>query len=244
MDSLRDIFVGFFTGQGTDVVGAMSAFNEVIKGWATSLNIPAIVFYAVGAVLALILGLFAYKAIRLLMGLTAGAVAYFLIGGTVCDLVLSIFNFQLHDVVRYIICGVFAVLFFIIGFAKFRYVILGLMAAIGYVVTLFYTSPYIEGVVPAIAGAILLAILSVLFLRLAYIVATSFAFGCMMVYMLSCAFPQVEVLNMQENWLALAIAGGVALLMMIVQLLITHNQDHPERRKGKPVRRKAIITEY
>ena len=244
MNSLYDIFIGFFTGQGNDVVSVLGAFNEVLKGWATATYIPAIVFYAVGAVLALLVGLFAYKAVRFFMGVTAGAVAFFLIGGTVCDLILGIFNFQVNDVTRYIICGVFAALFFVIGCIKFRYVIVGLMAAIGYAVTLFYTSPFIEGVVPALAGAILLAILSVLFLRVAYIVATSFVCGFVMVYMLSCAFPQVSVLNLQENWLAYVIAGGVAAVFVIVQLLITHRQDRPDKRKGKPVRRKAIITEY
>ena len=244
MDSLYKLFIGFFTGQGIDLVGTFSAFNEVIEEWATAINVPEIVFYIVGAVLAFSLGFLAYKAVRILMGLTAGAFAFFLIGGAVYELTLNIFHFQLNDLIRYIICGVLAVLFFIAGYAKSRYVLIGLMTAIGYAVTLFYTSPYIDGILPAVAGAILLGALTVFFPRLIYIVATSFAFGFMLVYMVSCIFPQVTILNMQENWLALLIAGGVALIMMLVQLVITHDQDHSERRKGKAVRRKAIITEY
>ena len=122
------------------------------------------------------------------------------------------------------------------------------MAMIGYLVTVFYVSPYIEGVAAPITGAIVFALFAVVCLRWAFAIATSFMFGFTLVYMLSCAFPTVEILNLQSNVIALAIAGGAALIMLIVQLLVTRGQGSGEvavvKRVRGNVRRKEIITEY
>lgn len=246
MDSLY----GIFKGQSTDIVTVLAELGGWLEEISAKIGIPSVAIYATGAVLALILGLLAYKLVRLFTGLAAGGFAFVFLGGMINSFVLSAFSFQLNDAVRYGISGVLALIFFIIGFARFKYVIFGVMAMVGYLVTSFYTAPYISGVAAPITGAIVFALLAVLCLRLAYVIATSFVFGFMVTYMISCAFPDVSVLNLQDGTWGLLIAAAVALVMVVVQMLTTKRLSHKEhvdpqtKIKGKTVRRKEIITEY
>ena len=239
-------FFDIFAGQRTDVVSALSDFGKMIDDWAAGIGIPAFVFYAVGAVLALALGLLAYKIVKLLTGLAAGGFAFVFLGGLIYAFVLNAFSFQLNPIVRYAISGVLALVFFIIGFAKYKYIVFAVMAMVGYLVTAFYTAPYISGIVAPITGAIVFALLSALCLRVAFVIATSFVFGFMLTYMISCALPTVTILNMQENALALVIAAAVSVVMLVIQLLITRKQDKKEKKKsfGEFKDRREIITEY
>ena len=253
MDSINNIF----SGQGTDIVGALSAFGDAVNGFAESLGVSATVFYLFGAILSLFLGMFAYKIARLLTGLCAGLFAFFFFGDLLFYIALGIFKVELDNIICLAVSVVLAFVFFGIGFKRFKYVIFAVMAMVGYLVTVFYLSPYIDGVIVPITGAVVMALIAVISLRFAFAVATSFTFGFTLIYMLSCALPEVEVLNLQENTMALVIAGLVALFMLMSQLISTRHdyicENCGPRSKygkqsgfvaGKKIRRKEIITEY
>ena len=250
-----DFFNNIFTGQGTDIVGALSAFGDAVNGLAEKMGVSATVFYIFGAILSLFLGMFAYKIVRLLTGLGAGLFVYFFFGELLIPFVSGVFKYELDKTICLIVSVILALLFFGIGFKRFKFVICAVMAMIGYLVTMFYLSPYIEGVIAPITGAVVLAMLAVISMRVAFAIATSFTFGFSLVYMLSCALPKAEVLNLQKSTMALVIAALVALFMLISQLICTRHvymcencgpRDKQERAhiNRKKIRRKEIISEY
>ena len=205
-----------FNLQNMDIVTVLSSLNDQITKWAEQLTVPAIAFYIAGIALAVIVGFFSFKLIKLLLGAGMAAVGYY-IGGYGFFYIADLFKLELPDFAAYIAGGVIALLFFILAFKKFSHAMFVLMGIIGYVVTSFY----VDNLFLEIGGAILLAFLSMFFIRLAFILLTSVPAGLLVVSFLSQILPDVAVLNLSEGWIGLAIAGGVALVFTVVQLIIT-----------------------
>ena len=209
-------FMDMLNLQNMDIVTVLSSLNDQITKWAEQLSVPAIAFFIAGIALAAIVGFFSFKLIKLLLGAGMAAIGYY-IGGYGFFYIADLFKLELPDFAAYIAGGIVALLFFLLAFKKFSHAMFVLMGVIGYVVTSFY----IDNTFLEIGGAILLAFVSMFLIRFAFIVLTAFPAGMLVVSFLSAILPDVALLDLSEGWIGLAIAGGVALVFTVVQLIIT-----------------------
>ncbi len=247
MNTLYNLLVGAFTGEAKDTFSVFSSIEEIVKNWMEGIGVPPIALYVVALVAAVGLGYFSYKLSKILIGAVSACVGYLLVGETLYRFLIDVVRFQLYEVPRYIFAGIAAVLFFIIGYKCFRYVFFALMGVLGYIVASFYISPYTEEILPLIGVAIIVALISAVFVRGTLILVTSFGSALVAITALSRIFPTVEFLQMENHWIACVIAGVLTLVFFIVQLLTTRTDkaDRVHKRKNKNmIRRKRIVREY
>ncbi len=228
----------------TDLFSLLSNLTTALNDGAAALGIPALVFQIAALVLAAVVGIFGYKLIKLLTAVAAGVVGYYLVGAELYFLVCSWFNLTLPDWAVYIPAAVFAILFFFLAFKKFSYTFYTVMGIIGVVLTYFYS----QNILLAIGGGLFLALLAMYMIRFAFVLLTSLAAGFVGVSVLSAVLPDVAILKISlENWIGIAIAGGVALVFIIIQMIITRNDQKTIASSGKTkfaagtVRRRKVI---
>lgn len=228
-----------------DIVTVLSSLNDQISKWADQFKVSNLVFFIAGIALATIIGMFSFKLIKLLLGAGMATVGYY-IGGFGFFYIVDLFKLKVPDFGAYIAGGLLALLFFIFAFNKFSHAMFVLMGVIGYVVTAFY----IDNLFLELGAAILLAFLSVFFLRLAFILLTAVPAGLLIVSFLSVILPDVAFLKLGEGWIGFAIAGGIAFLFTVIQLLITRKDvvsfavAKPSKMSMEKRRRRRVIREF
>ncbi len=227
----------------TDLFSLLSTMTNALNDGAAALGIPALVFQIAALVLAAVVGIFGYKLIKLITAVAAAAAGYF-IGAELYTLVCSWFSFNFPEWVIYIPAAVCALLFFFLAFKKFSYTFYTVMGLIGFVLAYFYT----QNLVISIGGALFLALLSMFVIRFAFVLLTSVVAGVVGVTMVSAILPDVAILKISlDNWIGFAIAGGAALVFIIIQMLITRNDSGaPREKRGKVkvaggIRRRRIV---
>ncbi|MBQ3015105.1 MAG: hypothetical protein IJD75_08235 [Clostridia bacterium] len=216
LDYLRDL-------SAKDVYQVLTDCNGMVADWADSLGVSAVIFFAVGLAVALVLGFGGYKLVKLVAALTFGGVGY-----CVGEALFGFFKEQadwLPEWGVYLVGGVVALAFLCMAFSKFSYALFTMFAFAGY----FITSFYFNDAMIAFGGAILLAMLSVIFLRWVYILTSSFLCGFFGISFLSQILPDVELLQMEEgNWFSLCCAVALMLVFAVCQLVVTRKA----KRKG------------
>lgn len=231
--------------QNMDIVTVLSSLNDQITKWADQLKISNLVFFIAGIALAAIIGIFSFKLIKLLLGAGMAAVGYY-IGGFGFFHIVDLFKLDVPDFGAYIAAGVVALLFFIFAFKKFSHAMFVLMGVIGYVVTAFY----VDNLFLELGGAILLAFLSMFFIRVSFILLTAIPVGVLTVSFLSAILPDVAFLSLSEGWIGFAIAGGIALVFTVVQLIITRKDVVPFakvkmlKKSTEKRRRRRVVREF
>lgn len=207
-----------------DMYQVLADFNDLFSEWADSLGISAVIFFAVGLALALVFGFGGYKLVKLITALSFGGIGY-----VVGEALFTFFKARadwLFDWGAYLVGGVVAVAFLCMAFSKFSYALFTMFAFAGY----FVTSFYFNDAMIAFGGAILLAMLSVIFIRWVYILTSSFLCGFFAVSFLSQILPSVEFLQMKEgNWLSLCCALALVLVFAVCQLVVTRKARAKEK---------------
>lgn len=197
-----------------DLFQVLKAMNGVLADAAESIGLPTFVLFAVGLAAATVAGFFGYKLIKLLMGVCLGGVGYF-VGVALFELWGETAEW-LPEWGCYICGAVFAVAFFCLAFAKFSYVVYSAFALAGYCTVMFY----FENAVLAVGFAIVLAMVSVSWIRTAFVLASSFVSGVLCVAFLSELLPKVELLQLGEGaWFALCLGVALAALFAVVQFV-------------------------
>lgn len=207
----------------TDVFDLLTKLTDALKGGAEGFGIPPLVFYIAGLVVALGVGLFGYKLIKLLTACIAATVGYYFVGAELYFLVVDWFKLELPTWAPYIPAVLFGALFFLMAFKKFSYAFYTVMALLGFVITYFYT----QNVLLSIGGALLLALLCMFILRVSFVLLSSFAAAFVGISMVSAMVPDLTLLQLSyTNWIGLGITAGVALVFIAVQLIVTR-KDSP-----------------
>ncbi len=171
--------------------------------------------FIAGAVAALLIGVLGYRLIKPIMGILIGLVGYF--AG------VELFSYlQAHAAViakapgwiAYVMGGILALMFMSLGFSKFSYAMFAMFALVGY----NFTAYYLPGrTLLAIAGAVVLALLSTLFVRFSFIVISSAIGGFAGVMYLGTLLPKVKFLQLGNHKAAIWVAIGVAVVFFMVQ---------------------------
>ena len=198
---------------------------------AAIMKIPAIVMFILGAAVALFVGLFGYKCVKLLCGLGFGA-AGFAIGYELLKFLNGHFGWKLPGFVAIIAGGVLLIVLGFLAFKKFAYALFGL---IGFSVFVFAYFVYPNYLVAAVIGVVV-ALLSTYFVRMAVAVITSFIGSFTLVGMLSAILPQISYINYREGLTSKMVAIMIFLVFVGIQLGTTM----PAKKAAQGVKRVKI----
>ena len=189
--------------------------NNILVDLASKISMDTRILFGIGIGLALLVGLFGYKMIKLLLSASFAAVGYSVGVQFFHFLGSKISNFPTW--MEYVCGGILAVLFICMAFAKFSYVWFGFAALMGGVVTsLFIPEEYpllILGV------ALIIGLISVMLIRTMFVLTTSLGAGLLCVNFAFGIFPNMSWLNLQASQIALWIAVGIAIVLALVQFV-------------------------
>lgn len=208
-------FLGGLQGlMSKDIFTILEELNGKIDSWAAATKIPAIVYLIVGMALACVIGLFGYKLIKLFMAICLGSLGY--VVGAELFLAFHQHYEKLPTWCAYIAGGVIAIVFILLAYRHFSYALYTLAAFCGYLITAFY----VDSMWVAIGGAILLGMISILVIRLAFVLATSLIAGALAGNFLVQILPAKLVIFQGKigEWTPLAIMLAFAVFFFILQM--------------------------
>lgn len=187
--------------------------NNTLSDLAAKFSVDVRILFGVGIGLALIVGLFGYKMIKLLLSLSFAAVGYS--AGTQLFLFLGSKISGLPEWAEYVCGGVLALLFLCMSFAKFSYVWFGSAVLMGGVAaSLFIPAEY---PLLILGAALVIGLISVMLIRTMFVLTTSFGAGLLCVNFAFGLLPSMNWLNLQSSNYALWIAVAIAVVLALVQ---------------------------
>ena len=185
-----------------DLFDISNDLNEYLTKVAERAEFSAWMLFAVGLALVFVVGLFAYKLIKPLSAILGCYAGYF-IGAEIFYVLLKNRFESCPEWVAYVLGGVIAVCFLLLGFFKFSYVLFAVGALSGYFAIHFY----IDSQMLAIGGAFLAGMLMITLIRTSVIFLSSFGCCIFTVSFLSGMLPNVEAFQLElDNWTSLALA--------------------------------------
>ncbi|MBQ8431851.1 MAG: hypothetical protein IJX28_03100 [Clostridia bacterium] len=194
--------------------------TDVIDGSAAYLGISATVLYIVGIVCAVLIGVLAYRLVKLFLALLGGGLGYLI--GT--QLFWEVRTEAMPEWLAYVFGGVVALAFLWLTFGRASYLWFGIMAVVGFCAVRFWLT---EDLWIGVGGGFLLAILSMRFFRLFYMLTTGLGCGFLAAGCLAAVLPEVAVLQpASDNVGYFAISLGAAAVFCLAQYLL-----HRRRRR-------------
>ena len=189
--------------------------NNILVDLAAKISVDARILFGIGIGLALIVGLFGYKLIKLLLSLSFAAVGYTV--GTQLFLFLGSKITNIPTWAEYVCGGILAILFLCMSFAKFSYVWFGSAVLMGYVAaSLFIPAEY---PLLILGAALVIGLISVMLIRTMFVLTTSLGAGLLCVNFVFEIVPSLTWLNLQASQIALWIAVGIAVVLALVQFV-------------------------
>lgn len=207
--------LGYLEGvMSKDIFAILADLNGKVGAWSTATKIPAIVFFLVGIALACVIGLFGYKLIKLLMAASLGSLGY--VVGAELFLAFHQHYAKAPEWCAYIAGGVIAIAFILLAYRYFSYALYTVAALCGYIIVSFY----VDNLWVALGGAILFGMISVLILRVSFVLATSLIAGVFAGNCLVQILPANLVIFQGKigEWTPLAIMLAISLFFFIIQL--------------------------
>ena len=188
--------------------------RTVVTAVADIFGVPRALVLIVGMMLATLCGVLAYRFAKAFLALIAADFGFF-VGA---QLYYAVQTETMPDEACYVFGLAIAVFFFWLSFDRASYVWYAMVAMIGYSVTRFYL---LDNFWIALGGALVLAMLSIAFFRIAYIVFTSFGSSVLCMGFLSALLPNVAFLRLQpRNFAFWGCVGILSLIFLAAQYTI------------------------
>ena len=214
---MGSVFFEIFNAGG--YARALDLIAEKVSFLATTIKLPAIAMLVVGAIIAILVGTLGYKYIKLL-STVCFAVAGYGIGEALFRTASNSFGWKFPDYAG-IIAGV--VLFALLGFLAFKkiaFAMFGVACFAGFVMMYLFLPNYVI----AIAVGAVVAMVSMYFVRYAFVIITSCAAGAVLMAMISAMAPQVALLQL-GGLVGKILAITAALIFMSVQFSATKKES-------------------
>lgn len=233
---LGSIFVQIVKAGG---VGAVLEMINVKLGMiAESLKLPAMLFFLLGAALAIFVGVCGYKYIKLLSTILFALIGY-AVGFEFFHLVKAHFAWEkLPNVLAHVVGLLILALFAYLAYKKFSYALFGIVGIVGFILSYFV----IHSVFFAVAGAIGVALLSMFFVRYAFIVLTSLCSGFVLISMMHGIAPSVSLLNISKGYVGLLLALVVSLIFAVIQIAISNKEINKNKGPKRMKKRRTFDT--
>ncbi len=195
---------------------ALNLLTEKISSLATVIKLPALVLFILGAVIAFFVGTLGYKYIKLLSA-ACFAIAGYGLGGVLFEVAKAHWSWNLPDFVGTIVGIALLALLGYLAYKKFAYALFGVACFVGFVLAYFVYPNYVV----SIAIGVIVGMLSMYFVRYAFVTITAFGGGFALIAMLSAIAPNVAVLKLNEGFIGIFIAIVVSLFFVSLQFYAT-----------------------
>ena len=207
---------GFINKIAPNGFAMLDKVDAQLNQWASNLKLDNMIFYIAGIVLALLIGVLGYRLIKVLLAASFAYVGY--LAGVELFGFLGTYAPNMPAWLSYVFGGVCAVLLFAAAFLRFSYALYTLLAMVGYHLLTVYVPDHRF---IAIAGGLLLALLAVYFVRLSFVILTSYAGALFTVGFLGKLLPNLAFLQLGTSQIAFFIVLGLILVFVLLQLLTT-----------------------
>ena len=193
---------------------AIEMVTQKIISVAAGINVPEKVVLVLGLILAALVGVFGYKYIKLLTTGVFGVAGY-VIGFEVFTMVNRHFAWNLPGACAYIVGAVMLFGLGYLAFKKFVFALFGMAALAGFVGAYLVHPDYFL----AIAAAVIVSMVSMYFIRYAFIAIISSAAAFVTVAMVASLAPSLTWVSLIASTTGKWVALGVAIVYVIIQLL-------------------------
>ena len=213
---MPELFIFSEIGFIQHLKSALADMVSSIKDIATDINIAEAVVLVAAMLFALTAGVFGYRLLKFICAVGFAGVGY-VVGSAIFDFLLLQEGMEnLPAILTYVFGGVLALLFFFLGFKKFTYVLFAVAYLVGYN---FFWGFFGDDTV-AMGAGLILAVLSVLIVRVMVILLTSFAGSLTAISMVGALLPETAMVQIGgENDFALIVALGLGVIFALVQFL-------------------------
>ena len=207
-----------------NLYGLLSEMIKRTTDLAQKVDVSKRSMFIAGAVLAVIIGMLGYRLIKVFMGISIGLVGFFAgmeLASYLRETVSAIA--KMPNWIGYAIGGVLALVFMTLGFSKFSYAMFAMFALVGYNFANYYLP---HRPLLAIAGAVVLALLSTLFVRFSFVLISSAVGGFAGVMYLGKVLPKLAFLQLGREKTALFVAIGISVFFFLFQYLTRSRKNH------------------
>ncbi len=228
MNSLWTLLRGLLfdsQGQVRDLYGVLDVCNDNLTSFVESFGLPTWALWAAGIVLALVVGFFGYRLIKLIMGVALAGIGY-LIGVALFEHVNSLMEIDLPAWLVYIFGAGLAVIFLMLTIPKFSYALFIGAGVLGFGLTLFYVS---NNYTLALGGAFLIAMLTVFAVRYVFILISSALGAVLTVNCLAMLLPGFGFLQLNNESKGIILVAVLTVIFFLVQIISTHKSAKAER---------------
>lgn len=195
-----------------DVYQLLNDLNGNIALWAEKSKIPALAFLIAGLVVAAVIGCFGYKLIKPTVAVIMGYFGFF-VGVEAYNLLLPKAGW-LKGWGIWVIGALLALIFLSMTLKRASYALVVVAGVGGYLMTSFY----IDNILIALGGALVVAMITAHLVRTAYILVSSTVAGFLTVSLLGEMFPKVMQLQLAPGkWIPLTFVVLAAALFAIIQ---------------------------
>lgn len=195
---------------------AFLVLNEKISSFAEVIKLPALALFILGALIAAFVGTAGYKYIKLVAA-ACFAVAGYGLGGALFEVAKGHWNWDVPGFVSILAGLVVMALLGYLAYKKFAYSLFGVACFTGFVLAYFVYPNYVL----ALAVGVIAAMVSMYFVRYAFVTITSFVSGFTFISMLSAIAPQIGMLKLHEGFMGKFLAVVISLAFVALQFYIT-----------------------
>ena len=208
--------------------GAIQIITEKVVSVAAKISVPEKAVYALGLVLAVLLGVLGYKYIKLVTTAVFGVAGY-IIGFELFRMVNNHFSLDLPSSAAYVVGVVLLLALGYLSYKKFAYGMFGLAGVAGFLLAYFiYPNLFL-----AIAAAVLVAMFSMYFVRYAFVSILSVAAGFLFMGMVSAFIPTLKLVSLTNGFIGKLFAMLIACVFIGIQLSVTRKESTLIKPLGK-----------
>ena len=200
------------------VGGAIREATNMLTSSAEG-KIPDKVILIAGLILAVFVGVLGYKYIKLLSTAVFGVIGY-AIGFECFNMAKNHFGWNIPEFVAYLLGIAMLVLLGCLAYKKFAYALFSIAGMAGFLTGYFIYPSYFL----AIAMAVLVAMLSMNFVRYGFVIILSVSAGFIFMGMISAMAPEVALLSLTKGFVGILLAIMIALVFVAIQLSMSRTE--------------------
>lgn len=210
--------------------GVGGALDEVLNTLSSSLgkSVPEKAIHIVGLLIAIFIGAFGYKYVKLLTTVIMGGVGYALGSEVLFYVAKDTFGWTFASYAPYVFGGVLLVLLAYLGYERFAFALFLVSGFLGFLIGYFIYPNYFL----AIAIAVLAAMQAIGYVRPGFIVISSIMGGFLFIGMISAMVPDVQLLSLSQGITGKLMATVCVLIFMLIQFMVSRPEASKARRGG------------
>ena len=182
-------------------------------------KIPEKAILVMGLLVAIAIGVFGYKYIKLLCTVIFGVGGY-AIGLTAFRMLEVRFAWNVPSFVDYLVGVLVLALLGYLAYKKFAYALFVIAAAIGFLIGYFIYPSYLLGAI----FAVIVAMVTMNFVRYGFVSILSISAGFIFMGMISALVPSLRLFSLTEGFVGKLLAIMIAIVFIVIQLQFSRKE--------------------